>query len=448
MMADTNRTNRREFLRATAAVTAAAPFISRVSWAKGSPMQKLQHAAIGAGGKGRGDIAEISGHESVKLIAAADVDSKPLDAVKENHSGVKFFSDWREMLTKLGDQIDTVSVSTPDHTHGIAAMSAMNMGKHVYCQKPLVQTVRECRQMLECSKRNGVVVQMGTQWASSFYDRMGVQHIENESVGKIKEAWVFSYKTWGDGDPRPEGSDPVPDDLKWDLWLSVAKNRPYLGDNYYHRKNWRRRQDFGTGTLGDMGCHIFHPLYAGLKLTIPTALRSETRIPNEHNWAFNEKIEYWFPKTPHSKGDIKVTWVSGDRLPPKRILDQIPPGTKMDQGCLLEGTRGLLLVRHGESTPICLPREDFAGLRLPKLEPINHYHAFVDAVLDGNRDRLKSPIELASPMCEFIVLGNIATRFTWQTLEYDAENMRFSNNKTANKYLSRTYRRGWKVLGA
>ncbi len=440
--------SRRDFLKTAAAVAVAAPYISRVSWAKGSPMQKLQHAAIAVSGKGRSDIAEICGHEKVSLFAAADVDATPLKAVKNEYGGdVKLFSDWREMLTKLGDEIDTVSVSTPDHIHGIAAMSAMNMGKHVYCQKPLVQTVLECRQMLECAGKNQVVVQMGTQGASSFYDRISAQLISDEAVGKIEEAWVFSHKTWGDSDPRPKSSDPVPKELDWDLWLGVAQDRPFIGDKYYHTKNWRRRQDFGTGTLGDMGCHIFSPLYKGLKLTLPTALRSETSIPNEHNWAFNEKIEYWFPKTPHSKGDIKVTWISGDRLPPGELLAQIPPEVKLQQGCLLKGTRGLLVVRHG-SGPVLLPREDFADYRFPKFEALNHYHAFVDAVLDGNRDRLTAPIEHASPMCEFIVLGNVATRFTWQTLEYDAKKMKFPKIKNANKYLRRNYRRGWKVLGA
>lgn len=446
-MSQCNQTSRRAFLKTTAGVAVAAPFISRVSWAHGSPMQKLQHAAIGSGGMGSRDIDQISSHEKVKLIAAADVDSKPLGELKALHPHAKHYTDWREMLTELGDQIDTVSVSTPDHMHGIVAMSAMNLGKHVYCQKPLVQTVRECREMLQCAKKNKVIVQMGTQVASSFYDRINERLIQDEVVGKIKEAWVFSHKAWGDSTERPTRSDPVPANLDWDKWLGVAKKIPYLGKNYYHRGNWRCRQAFGTGTLGDMGCHIFSALYKGLKLTLPTAVRSETVVPNEHNWAYNEKIEYFFAKTPHSAGAIRVTWVSGDRRPPRAIIDQIPPGTEMDQGCLLKGTDGLLLIRHGGS-PALFPREKFKDTKFAKFEALNHYHAFVDAVLDGKTDRLMAPIDHSCSMTEFILLGMVATQFPWRKLEYDTEKMSFTDNKKADKFLSRKYRRGWKVLGA
>ncbi|MFP6873325.1 MAG: Gfo/Idh/MocA family oxidoreductase [Verrucomicrobiales bacterium] len=435
-------TTRRGFI-AAASLAAGAPFISRLSWAAGSPMQKLQYAAIGAGGRGGADINSISGHKKVQLVAAADVDSGECKKLTAKAVGVKTFSDWREML-QAGD-IDILSVSTPDHMHGIMALSAMNMGKHVYVQKPLAQTIGECRAMQEAASRNKVIVQMGTQGASSFNDRMAVELVQGQFIGKVTEAWVFCGKSWGDSKPLPDHQDPVPAGLNWDGWLGVAEKRPYL-EKYYHPKNWRRRQGFGTGTLGDMGCHIFNAMYRGLALTAPKRVRSRTRVPNQYNWTSNERVEYDFPGSKYTDGDLKVFWLSGKQRPPKELTALIPGEIKYRFGCLLKGEKGVLLLRHG-SSPVLLPAEKYASVRPGKLEPIGHHDAFINAVLDGNREHLLSPIDYAAPMTEFILLGNIAMQHSPNWLEWDAANLGFTNNDKANASVQRTYRSGWEIMG-
>ena len=324
-MKHSQRTTRRGFI-AAASLTAGAPFISRLSWAAGSPLQKLQYAASGVGGRGAADINSMSGHKKVQLVAAADVDSGECKKLTAKIAGVKAFSDWREMFQAMGKGIDIVSVSTPDHMHGIMAMSAMNLGKHVYVQKPLAQTVGECRAMREVAHQNKVIVQMGTQGASSFNDRRAVDWVQRELIGKVTEAWVFCGKSWGDLKPLPDHQDPVPDGLNWDGWLGVGEKRPFI-EKYYHPKNWRRRQDFGTGTLGDMGCHIFNSMYRGLALTAPKRVRSKTGVPNQHNWTNNERVEYDFPATPYTGGDLKVFWVSGSQRPPRELTALSPKGS-------------------------------------------------------------------------------------------------------------------------
>ncbi|MBT6462257.1 MAG: Gfo/Idh/MocA family oxidoreductase [Opitutae bacterium] len=443
-MNNSDNKTRRGFVKACALVTGA-PFVSRLSWAAGSPMQKLQYAGIGLGGRGMFDVQSISKHEKVKMIAGADVDSATAKKLEVRMEGVKTFSDWREMFEIMGKDIDVVSVSTPDHMHGIMAMSAMNLGKHVYVQKPLAQTIGECRTMQATARRNKVIVQMGTQGASSFYDRMAVDLVQRKLIGKITEAWVFCGKSWGDKNPLPDREDPIPDGLDWDGWLGVGEKRPYM-KKYYHPKNWRKRQGFGTGTLGDMGCHIFNSMYRGLALTAPKRVRSQTAVPNEHNWTSNERVEYEFPGTPFTDGDLKVFWISGRQRAPEELTALIPNDVKFRFGCLLKGEEGVLLLRHGNA-PMLLPIEKYQGVRPKKMKAIGHHNAFIDAILDGDRSRLLSPIDFAAPMTESILLGNVAMQNSPDWLEWDAANLDFTNNDKANASVKRTYRSGWEIMG-
>ena len=436
---------RRGFAKACTLV-AGAPFVSRLSWAAGSPMQKLQYAAIGLGGRGMLDVQSISRHEKVKMVAGADVDSATAKKLEVRMEGLKTFSDWREMFEIMGEDIDLVSVSTPDHMHGIMAMSAMNLGKHVYVQKPLAQTIGECRAMQETAQRNKVLVQMGTQGASSFNDRNAVDLIRRKLIGKVTEAWVFSGKSWGDKNPLPNREDPVPEGLDWDGWLGVGEKRSYL-NKYYHPKNWRKRQDFGTGTLGDMGCHIFNAMYRGLELTVAKRVRSQTAVPNEHNWTSNERVEFEFPGTPFTKGDLKVFWSSGGERAPEELTSLVPEGVKYRFGCFLKGENGVLLLRHG-SSPILLPEKKFAGVEPAKLDAFGHHNAFLDAILGGDRSRVLSPVDFAAPMSESILLGNVAMQHSPGWLEWDAKKAQITNDKAANEKIHRTYRAGWKIMGA
>ena len=438
-----NRT-RRGFAKACA-LMAGAPFVSRLSWAAGSPMQKLQYAAIGLGGRGMFDVQSISRHEKVKMIAGADVDSTTAKKMEVRMEDVKTFSDWREMFEIMGKDIDVVSVSTPDHMHGIMAMSAMNLGKHVYVQKPLAQTIGECRAMRETARRNQVIVQMGTQGASSFNDRNGVDLIRRKVIGKVTEAWVFAGKSWGDKNPLPARKDPIPEGLDWDGWLGVGENRPYL-NKYYHPKNWRKRQGFGTGTLGDMGCHVFNAMYRGLGLAVPKRVRSQTAVPNDRNWTSNERVEFEFPGTPFTKGDLKVFWTNGGERAPEELTSLVPEGVKYRFGCFLKGENGVLLLRHG-SSPILLPEKKFAEVEPAKLDAFGHHNAFLDAILGGDRMRLLSPVDFAAPMTESILLGNVAMQNSPGWLEWDAEKAQITNDKAANDKIHRTYRAGWQIMG-
>ena len=435
--------NRRKFI-ASSSLTMSAPFVSRHSWAAGSPMQKLQYAAMGIGGRGTADIKALAGHSKVKFVAAADVDSGPAKKLKANYPGTKTYSDWRQMLQDGRESIDIVSISTPDHMHGIMGLSAMNLGKHVYLQKPLAQNIGECRALRQSAERNGKIVQMGTQGASSKHDRTAVDLIRHQLIGKVTEAWVICGKSWGDLKPLPNQQDPVPADLNWEGWLGVGEKRPFI-EGYYHPKNWRRRQGFGTGTLGDMGCHIFNAMYRGLELTAPRKVRSKTRIPNQHNWTTNERVEYLFPATRHTDGDLTVNWVSGRERPPKALSAAIPESIKYRFGCVLKGEAGLLVLRHGNS-PILLPTKKSSDVTLPELNPIGHHDAFVNAVLKGEQKGLLSPIEFAADLTEFILLGNIAMQHSPRWLEWDAMKATISNDKQANQQIHRPYRDGWSVL--
>lgn len=436
---------RRDALKA-GMITTVAPFVSRLSWAAGSPMQKLQYAAVGANGRGGFDIGSMTNHEKIRMVAAADVDAAAFTKVTAKFDEVKTFTDWRKMFQTLGEGIDIVSVSTPDHMHGIIALSAMDLKKHVYVQKPLAQTIGECRAMQEAARRNGVVVQMGTQGASGFYDRMAAELVQRGLIGKVSEAWAFCGKGWGDTKPRPDQQDPIPKGLDWDGWLGVADKRPYI-NKYYHPKAWRRRQDLGTGTLGDMGCHIFNPLARGLALTAPLRVRSETGVPNPHNWTQNEHVEYLFPGTAYTDGDLRVHWVSGKKRAPKELTSLIPEGIRYRFGCLLKGSEGVLLMRHG-SPPVLLPADGFKGIRPEKFDPLKHHGSFIDAAISGDQSHLMSPIDFAASMTEFILLGNIAMQHAPEELEWDSRNAQITNNAAANKHIQRIYRKGWKVLGA
>jgi predicted dehydrogenase len=409
-------------------------------------MQKLQYAAVGAAGRGGFDIGTMTGHEKIRMVAAADVDAAAFTKVTAKFDDVKTFEDWREMFQTMGKGIDIVSVSTPDHMHGIIAMSAMNLKKHVYVQKPLAQTIGECRAMQEAARRNDVVVQMGTQGASGFYDRMAVELVQRGVIGKVSEVWAFCGKSWGDTSPRPDQQDPVPEGLNWDAWLGVAEKRPYI-DKYYHPKAWRRRQDLGTGTLGDMGCHIFNPMYRGLALTAPTRVRSETGVPNTHNWTKNERVEYAFPGTDFTDGDLTVHWVSGSQRAPKELTDLIPEGVSYRFGCLLKGSEGVLLMRHG-SAPVLLPKDKYEGVRPARFDALKHHGSFIDAAMSGDQSQLMSPVDYAAPLTEFILLGNIAMQHSPDWLDWDSQKARVTNNEAANTHIHRRYRSGWKVMGA
>lgn len=438
--------SRRTFLKTTAAVGLTAPaFIANLRAAP--PSETVRHASFGANGMAAADWGHLVTHPQLKLVCVAEVDSTRLDKLHAKFSPgeVKVYQDWREMLDKEGKNLDSVNVSTPDHMHAPMAMSAMQLGLHVYGQKPLAHDVYECRKLAEYARDHKLVTQMGIQVHSSEHYRSAVQLVQSGAIGKVREVHTWSNKKWGDKSPRPDRKDPVPETFAWDLWLGTASARPFIGGGYYHPGNWRKRLDFGTGTFGDMGCHIYDPVFKALALTAPLSVRSEGPTPNEHNWADDAVVHYLFPGTKFTAGEtVGVTWYDGDQRPPQEILVQLgglkPPG----QGSIFLGTDGIMVLPH-VAAPIFLPEAKSKEIVRPQLEPQDHWYQFVDAVRTGGKT--SADFGYAGALTEAVLLGGIAARFPETKLNWDAGTLSFPKHPQATQLVRREYRQGWQVPG-
>ena len=276
-----NSISRRKFLQTVGATAAVAPFLS-IPVRAAAPV--LRHAGIGASGQALSDLLAFAKHPAFDLVAVADVDLARFDRLQERFPKVRVYQDWRELLEKEQKNIDSVNVSTPDHMHCLIALEAMKRGKPVYVQKPLCNTLHETRVLTEYARRKRLTTQMGIQVSSSRPQRYGEALVRSGIVGKIREVHTFSNKSWGDDKPLPEGNDFVPAPLNWDEWLGVSAERPFK-KGVYHPGQWRRRVGFGTGTLGDMGCHIYSPPYRALNLTSPIAVTAYGPAPTAESWA-------------------------------------------------------------------------------------------------------------------------------------------------------------------
>ena len=249
----------------------------------------------------------------------------------------------------------------------------------------------------------------------------------------------------GRHDPSTGPHRPVPAGFDWDLWLGVAASRPYIGGGYYHPGNWRKRLDFGTGTFGDMGCHIYDPVFKALALTAPLSVRSEGPPPNAWNWSVDAVIHYVFPSTPFSEGStVKVTWYDGDQRPPKDVQALIGQQPVPDQGSIFIGTKGVLLLPH-IGPPQLLPEKQFEDYPVPRVSGANHWHEWVEACLGNGTP--SANFDYSGPLTEAVLLGGVATHFPQTTLEWDAANVQFKNVAEANKFVRRQYRAGWEVKG-
>lgn len=436
---------RRRFLHTTASTLFAAPFVTSGMRAA-SPNGKLRHVSFGGSGMAWADMNAMSNHPNWELYAVCDIDTRNFARVKEKWPNVKTYQDWRELLAAEKDHFDSANVSIPDHMHASVGLGVMEAGKHLYGQKPLAQTLWECRQMMLKARDKGVMTQMGIQISSAFTERHAVAIIQQGTIGKVKEVHTFSNKKWGDMEVRPTQSDPVPAEMNWDLWLGVASERSYI-KGYDHPSNWRKRRDFGTGTLGDMGCHMFSGWFRALDLAAPLSVKSSGKVPNKDNWAIDGQVEYVFKGTQYTAGDeVKVTWYDGDNKPPANVLAMIDnkyPG----QGSIYIGTEGVLLAAHG-STPMLYPRDKFTGFAYPKLEPRDHWKEFVDCCLRGSGDKPSANFDYAAPLTEAVLLGCLASVFPNETIKWDAAALTIPGNDLANAMVKRNYRAGWELTGA
>ena len=421
-----------------------APFVT-TGMRAASPNGKLRHAAFGASGMSWSDITSLANHDHFELVAVCDVDTRNFARVKERWPQVRTYQDWRELLAKEADHIDSVNVSTPDHMHAPIGLRAMELGKHMYGQKPLAQNLHECRALMLKAREKKVMTQMGIQISSDFTERFAVEIIHSGVIGKVKEVHTFSNKKWGDMNPLPTQADPIPEGFNWDLWLGTAKERPFL-KGVYHPGQWRKRRDFGTGTLGDMGCHMFSGWFRSLDLAAPTAVVSRGPRPNKDNWAINAVVEYTFLGTKFTAGEsIKVTWTDGDARPPAEVMALAGDVAKFpSQGTIYIGTDGVLLHPHG-STPMLHPRDKFTGFKYPKLEPRNHWFDFIDCCLKGDKQP-SANFDYAGPLTEAVLLGCLASDFQGETLTWDAPALKIPNNAAADKMVRREYRKGWELV--
>ena len=436
----TPRITRRSALKLGAAGLAA-PFVYRAHAATAAPSETLLHVSVGAAGMAASDIGSLTASKHLKLIAVADVDSERAGAMKKKFPDLKLYTDWREMFDK--EKFDSANVSIPDHMHAPPTMRAIRMGKHVYTQKPLTQTVYEARQLTRAADEKKIVSQMGIQIHSSGEHRSVVATVRAGAIGKVKAVYSWSGKDWGDRAERPDRADPVPASLDWDKWLGVSTERPFLGGGYYHPGNWRKRLDFGTGTFGDMGCHILDPVFGALGVTYPKAVKSTGEAPNRTNWPLNVEVEFTFPGSEFTTDPVTLTWYNGDRRPPADVVKLIGGRKLSYQGSIYVGTGGVLYSPYGEGSAVLLG--DAAGKKKEQVPGDNHYTQWVEAAR-GN-GKTSAPFAYSGPLTEMVLLGCLATRFPQTALEWDGAGMKVTNVPEANKFVRKTYRRGWEEEG-
>ena len=444
---------RRTFL-ASGSALAATTLLPRGGFGRHRPAARLRTAHIGLGAQGSEDLAAVASHASVDVVALCDVDSENLARAKDLHPDAKTYADYRTMMAEMADDIDAVIVSTPDHAHAPASLLAMHAGKPVYCQKPLTHHVSEAREMDRLARERGLVTQMGIQ-VHSFHDyRVGTELIRSGLIGKVHTVRAWSPKNWGYDGPRPTGFDRVPETLDWNLWLGTAPERLYRED-LYHPGNWRKYLDYGCGTLGDMGVHIFDTPYNALGLDVPHTIVNDCRPPNGYGFPTNNFVTYEFPGTDYTADALTWIWSDGPGAPAAHADLMLPDGDELpDQGAMFIGEKGRMLLPHFMQESRLIVDGKYvdigeqlaaAGTRLGLGEPIRnygtespkHYHQFVDACL--GEGQTTAPFSYAARLTEVILLGVVAGRFPNETLHWDADTGRFAEEE-ANKFLEGDYR--------
>ncbi len=440
---------RRGFLGGAAAVAAFTIIPRRVLGGPGHvpPSEKLNIAGIGVGGRGADDLREL---ESQNIVALCDVDEARAAETFKKYPSARKYTDFREMLDKEDKNIDAVIVATPDHVHAVASMAAIKRGKHVYCEKPLTHTVYEARVLAEAARKAGVATQMGNQGQASEETRVTCETIWDGAIGQVREVHVWTDRPlnginnvyWPQGVDRPKDTPNVPETLAWDLWLGPAPYRPY--HPAYAPFVWRGWWDFGTGALGDIGCHQLDPVFRALKLGHPTSVEACCTRVNDETYPVAARVTYDFP----ARGDlapVRVNWYDGGMKPPR------PPELDEDTqwgtgGTLYVGDKGKML--NYRLIPETRAKEYGRPPRSLPRSP--GHHAEWIAACKGGRPA-GSNFDHASLVAQAVLLGNIALRpalkekLTRIKLLWDGPNMTITNIPEANKYLRTEYREGWSL---
>ncbi len=399
-----------------------------------APSDKLNIAGIGVGGKGRVNLRNMPGQN---IVALCDVDWDYADGVFKTYPDAKKWKDFREMLEKQKD-IDAVVIATPDHTHAVQAMMAMQMGKHVYCQKPLTHSIWEARQLTEAAKKYKVATQMGNEGHSNDEVREVTELIRAGVIGDVLEVHASTNRPiWPQGLHRPEEEHKIPDTLDWDLFIGTAPYRPY--NEAYHPWSWRAWWDYGTGALGDMGCHVLDVPFYALELQYPTKVQSSSTVVNTESAPQASKVEYIFPvrkgRSGESLPELKLVWYDGGITPHR--YDDLPDGINLEQINMYIGTKGKIVSgNYGEGYRVLVddykkPPQVIDRVSDHPLGGGRHEMDWVRASKEdaGSRKEACSDFSYAGPLTEMVLMGNLAIRLQdlKRELEWDGKNMKFEN---------------------
>ena len=436
---------RRQFLRTTAAASALGfPAILRGQ----NTGEKLNLAIIGCGGRGAGDMAEVT---SENIVALCDLNANNLRAAAQRAPGAKQFRDFRQMYDVLKDsEFDGVVVATTEHTHAFATLPALRRKKHVFCEKPLTRDVREARIITEAAKAAGVATQMGTQIHAGTNYRRVVELVQSGAIGGVRECHVWVSRAWGWQSPedakangdivsvldRPAAEEPVPRELDWDLWIGPAPMRPY-NSVYFPGPKWYRWWDFGNGTMSDLGSHWNDLPFWALKLDAPLTIEAGGPPPHAEIAPATMSATYQYGPRGEMPA-VKLTWYQGALRPPEWTEKQIP---QWGSGVLFVGDKGMLLSDYDKH--VLLPEKQFADfVRPPQTIPdsLGHHKEWLHACKTGAPTTCN--FAYSGPLTEANHLGNLAFR-AGKKIEWDAKNLRIPNAPDAERFLGREYRKGW-----
>lgn len=432
--------NRRQFLRTTSGSIASALFVSHLPAQESkSPSEKLNLACIGVGNKGRHNVDQLT---SQNIAVLCDVDDNILNGAAQVWPAAKKYNDYRKMLEAEAKHIDAVVVSTADHTHAPAASVALDLGKHVYCEKPLSHTVAEARALARLAKKNKLVTQMGTQIHAGDNYRRVVELIQSGAIGKVGEVYNWCSKGWSDGRFN-QCDQPAPKHLHWDLWLGPAKERSYCGS--IHPGNWRRFWEYGSGTFGDMACHVMDLPFWALNLKYPTSVMAEG--PELHPdgapaWC---KATYEFPA--EGGGTLKFYWSDGGAFFDKVKETRDPSGKPLSDrglGILFVGEKGMLFADYGSR--ILLPQDRFEGFKAPPqtiANSIGHWNEWINAIRTGGPTTCN--FDYSGALTETVLLGVAAFR-SGEKVAWNGEELKAGSDK-AQSFISKEYRKGFEVVG-
>jgi len=441
--------SRRKFLASSAAAGFAFHYVPSRLLGADAPSNKLNIAGIGIGGMGGSNMGQCAGEN---IVALCDVDSNYAAKTIKRYPKAKVYKDYRVMFDKQKD-IDAVVIATPDHTHAMITMAAMERGKHVYCQKPLTHTVYEARKITEAARKYKVQTQMGNQGHSSDRIRVFKEWIDDGAIGDVTKVYAWTDRpvggnTWSNFAvmAKPKDTPPVPDSLDWDKWLGPAAYRPYHPE--YHPMKWRAWLDFGTGSLGDMGCHIIDPAFWALELGSPTSISATTthweKDVSSQTFPRASIVRFEFGKR-GNKPPVELIWSDGRLLPP--IPEELEKGRDVpESGAFIIGDKGVIMHgSHGAGGARIIPETKMREYKRPKqtIPRIKDGHEadWIRACKDGKP--ASSNFDYGGPLTEMALLGMIAIRVKDQKLNWDGKNLRFTNNDTANELLHIKYRDGW-----